>query len=406
MEMSFKIGTSSQNQLAGSLCISVPHVTPKCNNLKILELFNQHKDLLGLPVLESKHPIGMINRHFFLSQMTRPFFRELYDHKSCIAFMDKEPLVIDVNSTLDYLAEQVVATGDKAITEGFIFTSGGYFMGIGLGIDLIKTVSDLHIQQHKQIMQSIEYARVIQDSMLENSSRAIKQQFDDWCLIWQPRDTVGGDFYAFQRYASGWLAVIADCTGHGVPGAFMTVIFSSALEKALTLVAPDQPDRLLQILNQHIKQTLYQLQRSHNNNLSNDGCDAIALYADTAQHRLVWANANMSAFLLPVQGVTASLLAKDRTGIGYVETPSDFHWSRHEYQLKKGDKLLVVTDGVTDQIGGHNRIMFGKKRIQTLLEQHQHQPMSALSDALQTALRVWQDKQNLRDDMTWFGFTW
>jgi len=161
-------------------------------------------------------------------------------------------------------------------------------MGIGLGIDLIKTVSDLHVQQHKQIMQSIEYARVIQDSMLENSSRAIKQQFDDWCLIWQPRDTVGGDFYAFQRYASGWLAVIADCTGHGVPGAFMTVIFSSALEKALTLVAPDQPDRLLQILNQHIKQTLYQLQRSHNNNLSNDGCDAIALYADTAQHRLVW----------------------------------------------------------------------------------------------------------------------
>ena len=395
---------SSRQLNAGVLRIAVPHATPDLNNLHVMALFNEHKSLTGLPVVENNRPIGMINRHIFLSQMSRPFFHELYDQKSCIAFMDKTPLIVEASAGLEYLAGRVVETGDKAVTEGFILTEEGRYIGMGLGIDLIKTVSDLQAKQHFQIMQSIEYARVIQESMLNRSRSGIEENLKDWCLFWQPRDCVGGDIYAFQRDENGWLAVIADCTGHGVPGAFMTFIFASALEKALARVPPYEPERLLSIINRYIKQTLSQLHPSADLSQSNDGCDVIALYVDNKNEQMIWANAQMHAFMLGADAEEVTVLDADRKGVGYTDTPSDHLWHRYQLPLKRGDRVLIVTDGVTDQIGGERGIMFGKKRIQSLLMQQRHLPMQDLSGALHSALREWQGNEPSRDDMLWFGF--
>lgn len=400
------IPLSSRQLNAGMLRIDVPHVTPDSTNLRVMALFNDHKSLIGLPVLENNRPVGMINRHIFLSQMSRPFFHELYDQKSCIAFMDKTPLIVEASAGLEFLAGRVVETGDKAVTEGFILTEDGQYIGIGLGIDLIKTVSDLQAKQHFQIMQSIEYARVIQESMLNRSRQSIEETLNDWCLFWQPRDCVGGDIYAFRRDEQGWLAVIADCTGHGVPGAFMTFIFASALEKALTQAAPHEPERLLSIINRYIKQTLSQLHPTADLSQSNDGCDAIALYVDKQNAQMVWANARMHAFVLGAQADEVSVLEADRKGLGYSDTPSDHQWRRYQRPLTKGDQVLIVTDGLTDQIGGERRIMLGKKRIQSVLLQQRHLPMQELSRALGSALLAWQGQELSRDDMTWFGFRW
>lgn len=400
------IPLSSRQLTAGVLRIAVPHVTPEANNVQVMSMFSEHKSLIGLPVLEQNRPIGMINRHIFLSQMSRPFFHELYDQKSCIAFMDKTPLIVEADAGLDYLAERVIETGDKAITEGFILTEDNQYIGIGLGLDLIRTVSDLQAKQHMQIMQSIEYARIIQESMLSRSRQNIEQTLDDWCLYWHPRDCVGGDIYAFQRCENGWLLVLADCTGHGVPGAFMTFIFSSALEKALTQAQPHEPERLLASINHYIKQTLSQSHPTADMGQSNDGCDAIAVFVDTQNEQLIWANARMHAFMLGNDDADVINLDGDRKGIGYSDTAIDYPWRRHQRPLRRGDTLLIVTDGVTDQIGGPREIMFGKKRIQSLLLQQRALPMSSVSEALLSALTGWQGKQSARDDMTWFGFRW
>ena len=400
------IPLSSRQLTAGVLRIAVPHVTPEANNVQVMSMFSEHKSLIGLPVLEQNRPIGMINRHIFLSQMSRPFFHELYDQKSCIAFMDKTPLIVEADAGLDYLAERVIETGDKAITEGFILTEDNQYIGIGLGLDLIRTVSDLQAKQHMQIMQSIEYARIIQESMLSRSRQNIEQTLNDWCLYWHPRDCVGGDIYAFQRCENGWLLVLADCTGHGVPGAFMTFIFSSALEKALTQAQAHEPDRLLASINHYIKQTLSQSHPTADMGQSNDGCDAIAVFVDTQNEQLIWSNARMHAFMLGTDDEEVVNLDGDRKGIGYSDTATDYQWRRHQRPLRRGDQLLIVTDGVTDQIGGPREIMFGKKRIQSLLLQQRALPMSSISEALLLALTSWQGKQSARDDMTWFGFRW
>lgn len=118
--------------------------------------------------------------------------------------MDKNPLIVDANSSLNTVADQTVISGDKSLTDGFIITREGTYLGIGLGIDLIKAVSDLHLQQHQQVMQSIEYASIIQQAMMSTSSQTMSATLSDWCLAWQPRDCVGGDCYAFKITADGW----------------------------------------------------------------------------------------------------------------------------------------------------------------------------------------------------------
>ncbi|WP_040928471.1 CBS domain-containing protein, partial [Pectobacterium brasiliense] len=147
--------------VARDLCIPLPDVSPDTDNATVLQLFSKNKEWVSLPVVEDGRPFGLINRHIFLSQMARPFYRELYDKKSCIAFMDKNPLIVDALASLNDVADQTVITGDKSLTDGFMITENGRYIGIGLGIDLIKAVSDMHLRQHQQIMQSIEYASVI-----------------------------------------------------------------------------------------------------------------------------------------------------------------------------------------------------------------------------------------------------
>lgn len=90
---------------AADLCIATPEVSPETDNSTVLQLFNKYKELVSLPVVEKSRPFGLINRHIFLSQMSHPFYRELYDKKSCIAFMDKNPLIVDANASLNTVAD-------------------------------------------------------------------------------------------------------------------------------------------------------------------------------------------------------------------------------------------------------------------------------------------------------------
>ncbi|QTF09545.1 SpoIIE family protein phosphatase [Brenneria izadpanahii] len=386
------------------LCIPAPSVSPDTDNSTVLQLFSKNKELVSLPVVENGRPFGLISRHIFMSQMSRPFYHELYDKKSCIAFMDKNPLIIDAASPLSDVADQTVITGDKSLTDGYIITEDERYIGIGLGIDLIKAVSDMHSQQHQQIMQSIEYARVLQEAMLTTSRQSMSGSLTDWCMVWEPRDCVGGDCYYFKAYKNGWLAVVADCTGHGVPGAFMTLIFASALEQALTQHGPEMPDLLLQAINRHIKNTLGQGNGGRQHPSSNDGCDAILIFCDTTKNTIVWASAHMSAFLVKQQASQVEILAADRMGVGYTDTPYDYCWPCHQLTLDNNDLFFTTTDGLTDQIGGERKTMFGKRRLQELLLRYQDQPMQAFASHLLQKHMDYQGDQVRRDDLTFWGF--
>lgn len=147
-----------QRTTAERLVIKVPAITSDMTNAEVMDTFGEHRELVSLPVLENGKPIGLISRNIFMSQMSRPYYRELYEKKSCIAFMDKAPLIVETDTPIETLAARAVASGDKTLIDGFLIVKDGTFAGVGAGLDLMQVLVDLQTEKNRQVMQSIDYA--------------------------------------------------------------------------------------------------------------------------------------------------------------------------------------------------------------------------------------------------------
>lgn len=393
-----------QQPTARSLMVEVPVITSDENNAKVLEVFGKHRELISLPVLDNNHPIGLISRNIFMSQMSMPYHRELYEKKSCIAFMDKHPLIVEIDTPIEKLGALAVESGDKTLTDGFLIVEKGQLLGFGSGLDLMRMIVELQAEKNRQVMQSIDYASVIQRSMLNVSRKAMLSVLKDACLIWEPRDVVGGDFYHFESYEDGWFAAVADCTGHGVPGAFLTLIASSALKQSLDLHGPRNPGKIMGEVNRRMKDILGQHEINSSLSSSNDGMDACFFWFDNTTRQLICANAKMTVFTLLPDSAELQVINSERMGLGYVETPDDAHWENQTIELAEGAMVTVATDGMVDQIGGRKNIAFGKKRLREALMLNQHLPMPEMGKKVMGAHLAYQGVQNRRDDLTFFGF--
>lgn len=389
---------------AADLCIEVPSMTPEETNEKVMEVFSRHRDLVSLPVVEGNQPIGLINRNIFLSQMSKQFRQELYGKKSCIAFMDKEPLIVDAALDIDALTLKTVEYGEKALSDGFIITRAGAFAGTGNGLQLMRAVADMQASRNRQIMHSIEYASVIQRSTLRSSLDALARACPQAHLVWEPRDIVGGDFYQFCTDTDGWFATVADCTGHGVPGAFMTLIASTSLNQAIEQNGPRDPASLLGHVNRSIKQMLGQVNGQDGTPGSDDGMDAACFWFEPASGRLIFASARLTMFVLRPGADSVEMLDGQRKGVGYVDSDFDYVWHNQEVVLPPASLVFVSTDGLIDQIGGPRGIALGKRRLRQLLLEQREKTPAQVNAALLDALRLWQGEHHRRDDLTFFCF--
>lgn len=389
---------------ARSLMVEVPVISAEETNAKVLEVFGKYRELISLPVIDNGHPMGLISRNIFMSQMSMPYHRELYEKKSCIAFMDKHPLIVEVDTPIEKIGALAVESGDKTLRDGFLIVEQGALLGFGSGLDLMRMLVALQENKNRQVMQSIDYASVIQRAMLNVSRTAMLETLKDACLIWQPRDVVGGDFYHFQAFEDGWFAAVADCTGHGVPGAFLTLIASSALKQALDLHGPRHPSRLMREVNVSMKDILGQHAEMQSQSGSNDGMDACFFWFDAKLQQLIWASAKMTLFIVSPDSDELLAMNGDRMGLGYVETSADEEWKQQHLRLNDDAVVMVATDGVIDQIGGKKNIAFGKKRLCKLLKENQHLPMPVCGQKIMEAHHAYQGLQRRRDDLTLFGF--
>jgi sigma-B regulation protein RsbU (phosphoserine phosphatase) len=393
-----------QQPSASDLAVSVPTVTFEQSNATVLEVFSKYRELISLPVLEGEHPMGLISRNIFMSQMSKPYHRELYEKKSCIAFMDKDPLIVEVDTPIEELAALAVESGDKTLADGFLIVDNGKFAGLGSGLDLMRMMVDLQSEKNRQVMQSIDYASVIQRAMLSTSRETMSAILTDACLVWEPRDVVGGDFYHFESFPEGWFAVVADCTGHGVPGAFLTLIASSALAQAMNRHGPRDPALLMGEVNRGMKHALGQHAEMDRLSESDDGMDATFFWFDPATRVLTCSNAKMPLFVLAPGEDEVQVIDGARTGLGYVGTTKEMLWKNKSMQLAPGTIVFATTDGIIDQIGGPKNIAFGKQRLRNALVEHRGLSMAALGETLMREQKTYQGRQRRRDDLTFFGF--
>lgn len=389
---------------AHDLAVTVPFVLCEDSNAKVLDVFGRHRELVSLPVLDNTIPIGLISRTIFMSQMSKPYHRELYEKKSCIAFMDKDPLIVEATTPIETLGVLAVESGDKTLADGFMIVSQGQLVGLGSGLELMRMLVELQSEKNRQVMQSIDYASVIQRAMLGTSQEAMQRTLDDACLIWEPRDIVGGDFYYFEQYPDGWFAAVADCTGHGVPGAFLTLIASSALKQALQTHGPRDPAQLMATVNKDMKHMLGQHAASASSSESNDGMDAVFFWMNTDTGHLTCANARMCLLVLGDNEAQPTMITAERLGLGYIDTDAQTAWTNTTIALDGQTIVLAASDGLIDQIGGPKHIAFGKQRLRDIVTAHRHLDMTTLADTLMEHQKAYQGAHRRRDDLTVFGF--
>lgn len=403
--------------IAKNLLINVPILSPSETNDDVIEAFKRHEDVIGLPVVENNKPVGLINRNIFMDGMAKPFYRDLFSRKSCIAFMDKSPLIVDEAMSIQDLSFKVVGSGRKTLNDGFIITNKtGEFLGVGTGEDLVKVVTNLQAEKNRLVMESINYASVIQKSFLRSSKQDLALSLTDYYMHWEPRDKVGGDYYFCKKFDDGFFFALIDCTGHGVPGAFMTLIMASFIDHILIDDHRRDPAAALAVMNRKVKMALGQMNDDDTTDAeerfskmlskdgSDDGMDAVFIWVDTAQNKITYSGAKTPLFYIRKDGQKVEVLTPNKKGVGYVDTPIDFEWTNTELEITQGMSVYLTTDGITDQIGGDKNIAFGKKRYTDLLLQHQHLPMAQQEAALMDAFYQYQGKQKRRDDVSAIGF--
>ncbi len=249
------------------------------------------------------------------------------------------------------------------------------------------------------ISDSITYAANIQRAILPTPD-ALDRLVADHFILWEPRDRVGGDFYWCGRWGDGVLVLVGDCTGHGVPGAFMTMIASGTLRQALPSVPPGDVGALARWLHRGVQHALGQ---DAPDGPSDDGLEMAAVYLPDDGGAARFVGARCSLFVM-ADG-TATVHKGTRAGMGYRGIPADQDYAEDAVSLPPGCAVYLTTDGYLDQVGGERRRMFGKKRFLALLAEIDGLPMETRKEALRSALADYQGDEIRRDDVTVIGFT-
>jgi serine phosphatase RsbU (regulator of sigma subunit) len=276
-----------------------------------------------------------------------------------------------------------------------------------------ERTADLADKNHL-IMESINYALVIQTSFLRASRQDMASSLNDYFMIWDPRDTVGGDYLYFRRFDDGYFFAVIDCTGHGVPGAFMTLIMASYLNNLLTEDNRHDPAALLGRMNRSVKTALGQIEGQEHadrdaghheeGHRSDDGMDAAFGWVDTSTHTLTYAGAKTPLFYLHPDDQEVQTLDGLRTGVGYTDTAIDFCWENRSLALQPGTAVYITTDGIIDQVGEVKRISYGKRRLHKTILDARALPMTAQQDAIREPFLEHQGSQPRRDDVSMFAF--
>jgi len=257
---------------------------------------------------------------------------------------------------------------------------------------------------NKQITDSIEFASIIQQAFIPEE-KDLTEFFEDEFTIWKPRDIVGGDIYFFDKLYKNDKAVlmVIDCTGHGVPGAFVTMLVKALARNLIAHANKTKesvsPAKLLAVFNRSLKHLLKQHDK---NSLSNAGFDAAILYINKMESKITYAGANIPLFYMK-EGIINSIKA-DRHSIGYKTSDPDFEFHDHALDFDENMQFYITSDGYIDQNGGEKGFPMGKKRMIKLLEEHHEKPMKEQRALLEEALNAYQGEEDRNDDITIVGF--
>ncbi len=248
------------------------------------------------------------------------------------------------------------------------------------------------------ISDGIRYASRIQTALLPDAA-ALDGAVDEITVGWRPFDIVGGDYYWTGKFGDKAVIAVMDCTGHGVPGAFMTAVVSSILARILHHHGHDDPAVILALLNFLVKSALRQ---DRADAPADDGLDAAICVLDHDRGVVTFAGANLP--LMVWADGHMRVIKGDRRSLGYRDSPPDATFVSHVVPITPGATFYLYTDGVIDHMGGPSQRLFGRRRLQETLVGLAHLPLEQQKEGLFATLDRWRGDQPWRDDMTFVAF--
>jgi ligand-binding sensor domain-containing protein/serine phosphatase RsbU (regulator of sigma subunit) len=251
--------------------------------------------------------------------------------------------------------------------------------------------------QNKEIRDSILYAKRIQEAILPTQEE-IRAAFPDSFVLFKPRDIVSGDFYWFSEKNGKLIITVADCTGHGVPGAFMSMIGNTLLNEIVNEKEVLEPDKILYQLRENIMKCLKQTGAEGENK---DGMDIALCVYDKQSMELQFAGANNPLYLITLGDLVEIKGDKQPIGVYKGDTKP---FTSHPVKLTKGDCVYIASDGYADQFGGTNGKKFKYKQLKDLLLTVNNQSMAEQKKALDASIEQWKGGLDQVDDILVVGF--
>lgn len=345
---------------------------------------------------------------------------QTYTGQEAGVFMNKkvEETSLDSSVLQNWLriVEQVNGSGDKVSAEiDFPSELGKRVMQINAipefneqeSIESVLVVShditerkliELEVQnKNKKINDSINYAKRIQNAILPDSN-VLSSALPDSFILYKPRDVVSGDFPWFVQLNGNIFIAAVDCTGHGVPGALLSLIGYFLLNDIIKSRKVTDPGKILDLLDEGVTQTLRQDQ---DNSMTKDGMDIALCRIDTKTKTVEYAGAHRPLYVMK-EGVMQEIKG-NKFPIGGGMSKNQTSFTASKIKLHSGDSIYFSSDGYPDQFGGPEVRKFGSKRVRELVERIHHLPAAESSIIFEREWEEWRGDEKQTDDVLMIG---
>lgn len=250
-------------------------------------------------------------------------------------------------------------------------------------------------EKNREIVDSINYALRLQSAIIPPESK-IKEKFHDSFVLFKPKDIVSGDFYWMDSRGSTITLAVADCTGHGVPGAMVSVVGANSLNRCIKEFGLRKPSSILDKLRELIIETF-----EMSNHEVKDGMDISLISIDLDKGKAQWAGAHNPLWILRENATEIEEIKADKQPIGKFDHGKEF--TNHEISLNKGDCIYMFTDGFADQFGGEKGKKLKASTMKELFIRLNQEPMSVQKEKINQTFEAWKNVLEQVDDVCVFG---
>lgn len=263
----------------------------------------------------------------------------------------------------------------------------------------LRTNNEQLLKKNKDITDSINYAKRIQEANLPNIS-TLKMHFPDSFIFNKPKDIVSGDFYWYHRVGNKVVVAVADCTGHGVPGGFITMLGINLLNNIVKEQGLTNPAEIMEKLHRQLQKSIGRALEEQD---LRDGMDISICVIDQVDYNIQFAGARRP--LLFHNGMEMKRYKGNKLSIADSHQESTEAFKVHEFYFKKGDRIYMFSDGFADQFGGPSNKKFTSVRFRQLLEDSAFQEMEKQKALLEQTLEEWQGELEQIDDILVLGLS-